>query len=160
MRDLARSGCTSIVLLRDCDREEEAALRGTLERIQKPRAVERLVCIAVEELEAWFWSDPKVVHEVGRGKGKALEEPHRLKDPKEALVRLSRDEGKKPLYSVNDNPSLAERLDLALCEERCPAFRELKEFVLAHVDPQTSPKNAKRMTKRHGTGGSRSRSRG
>ena len=132
MRDLAASGCTSVVLLHDCDKNDESTLRSALARIETPSSIARLICIPVEELEAWFWSDPVVVTEVGRGTGKVVPEPHRLKDPKEALIRLSRDEGRKPLYSVNDNKELAELLDLDLCERRCPAFRDLRQFVLRH----------------------------
>jgi len=147
MKDLAAAGCTSIVVLHDRDREDEAELRAVLAAIPVPTSVQSLICIPVEELEAWFWADQRVIERVGRGKGKALAEPHRLADPKGALLRLSRDEGKKPLYSVNDNKDLAEVFDLAACEQRCRAFRDLRQFVLRHARVP-SPSTAKRPRRR------------
>jgi Domain of unknown function (DUF4276) len=94
-----------------------------------PSNLERLVCIPVEELEAWFWSDPAVVREVGRGRGDAHSSPHLIKRPKEALARLSIGANRKPRYSTNDNAKLAEKLDLALCAKRCSSFRALNDFI-------------------------------
>lgn len=49
------------------------------------------------------------------------------------IIRLSRLASGKPLYSQNDNPKWAEKLDLELCAQRCPAFRQLRDFVLEVV---------------------------
>jgi Domain of unknown function (DUF4276) len=128
------------VLLHDLDRNskngelnDEPSLRHELEAIAVPRSLSRLVCIPVEELEAWFWADPKVVEKVGRGKGKAHATPHSIKRPKEALMRLSSGENRKNRYTTNDNKRLAELLDLQLCAKRCASFRTLAEFIRARV---------------------------
>jgi hypothetical protein len=133
---LAREGCSAVVIVRDLDRNpanntlnDEHALRERLGTIAVPAGVERLVCIPVEELEAWFWSDPEIVREVTRGKGREHPEPHRIVKPKEALQRLSRGDNGKHRYSTNDNPALAGRLDMALCARRCRAFQDLRDFV-------------------------------
>jgi len=136
MRAMARDGCAAVILVHDLDRNpengqlnDEAMLRSQLAALAVPSGLERLICIPVEELEAWFWSDPAIVGEVGRGKGKAHPSPHLLASPKEALIRLSMAGDKKPRYSTNDNPKLAEKLALDVCAGRCRAFRELREFV-------------------------------
>jgi hypothetical protein len=82
----------------------------------------------VEEMEAWWWSDPNLVKRVGRGKGSAVASPHLMTSPKEALQRLSCDAGGKPLYSTNDNPTLAEAVNLELCAKKCPSFASLRDF--------------------------------
>ena len=99
--------------------------------IAVPSGLTSLICIPVEELEAWFWSDPAIVEEIGRGKGKAHPSPHLIAKPKEALIRLSMAGDKKPRYSTNDNPRLAEKLALDVCAGRCRAFRELRDLVHA-----------------------------
>jgi hypothetical protein len=63
------------------------------------------------------------------GKVKAVREPHSKRSPKEALIDASRNAGKRPLYSANDNPNLMKTLDLEICADRCRAFAELQRFV-------------------------------
>jgi hypothetical protein len=77
MRELAENGCLSVVLLHDLDRNpsneqlrNEQELRRHLAAIPVPKGVERLLCIPVEELEAWFWSDQKLISQLGRGRGR------------------------------------------------------------------------------------------
>jgi hypothetical protein len=137
---LAREGCSAVVIIHDLDRNpannmlnDEGALRAKLTEIEVPTRLERHICIPVEELEAWFWSDPEVVRDIGRGSGAAHAEPHRIAKPKETLQRLSRGANGKHRYSTNDNPALAAKLDMAICAARCPAFRGLREFVRAMV---------------------------
>ena len=84
MKELAREECQAVILVHDLDRSpmnvlnDEEALRQRLAQIEVPEGVERLICIPIEELVAWFWSDPEVVRIVGRGTGDAHPEPHRI----------------------------------------------------------------------------------
>ena len=141
MRSMVKEGCSAAVIVHDLDRNPDngelndlGALRALLERTAVPAGFYRLICIPVEELEAWFWSDPALVSEVGRGTGKHSESPHLIRKPKEALIRLSIGSNRRPRYSTNDNASLAEKLDLVLCAKRCRAFRELSDFVRGLVE--------------------------
>jgi Domain of unknown function (DUF4276) len=136
MRQMVGDGCAAAIVVHDLDRSpnnyglnDEADLRKRLEAIEVPPGLARLICIPVEELEAWFWADPVVVQIVGRGKGKDHASPHLIKQPKEQLQRLSKAANGKPRYSTNNNEALAEKLDLAICARRCPSFRALQEFV-------------------------------
>jgi hypothetical protein len=140
MRDLATKGCEFIIIVHDLDRgrvtlqlNDECALHAKLSSFAVPATVKRLVCIPVEELEAWFWADEAVVRTVGRGQGKAVVSPELVKQPKEKLMKLSRDRGGKPLYSTNDNPDLAAKLNLDVCAARCRSFRILRSFLRAAV---------------------------
>lgn len=136
MKDLVRGGCSAIVLVHDLDLDAansqlncEPTLRAHLNTIAVPSGAERLICIPVEELEAWFWADQVVLDKVGRGHGKAERWPQQhVRKPKEALRNLSAKAHHKPVYSTNDNHELAEILNLELCAERCPSFRDLLLF--------------------------------
>ena len=146
MRELEGAGCSAVVVVHDIYRDpvsrqlkSVAKLREELVAQAAPTGILHLVCIPVEEIEAWFWSDPKVVKKVGRGTGAAHPSPHNIASPKEALQRLSRNAGNKPLYSTNDNPKLAKLLDLELCAKRCPAFAELAAFVRAFCSATPAP---------------------
>lgn len=69
------------------------------------------------------------LHMIGRGLAKPSTSPHAIRQPKEALQRLSRRAHNKCVYSTNDNTLLAEKLDLDLCAQRCPALGDLRGFV-------------------------------
>jgi hypothetical protein len=109
---------------------DEAKLRTNLEKsIAKFDKIEKHICIPIEELEAWFWSDPEVIKYIGGAKAKAHPNPQSITKPKEKLIELSRGENRKPRYSTNDNVKLAEMLDLDLCSQSCSSFRKLREFL-------------------------------
>lgn len=137
LKVLSNQGCNAFVIIHDLDRNpqnkslnDEAKLREMLEvASSEVEATKRHICIPVEELEAWFWSDPDVVKHVGRGKGKATANPHSIKEPKEELIKLSSGENRKPRYSTNMNVDLAEMLNLDLCSARCPSFNDLLNFL-------------------------------
>lgn len=141
MADAARKGWQAAIVVHDLDRNsangslnDEQALRTRLQAIPVPPALSPLICIPVEELEAWFWADPDVLAEVARRPVErlAMASPHRKDRPKEALIRLSIDAGRKPRYTTADNPRLAQRLNLELCAQRCPSFASLQQFVQRH----------------------------
>jgi hypothetical protein len=142
MRQMAAKGCTAIVFVHDLDldpangeRNEEGVLRAKLEAIEVPPGVRRLICIPVEELEAWFWSDQALLDKLTGGKAKAVRSPDRVKKPKESLSRASAGANKKPRYSTNDSKELAKVLNFDVCAQRCRSFRELREFVRSAVAP-------------------------
>jgi hypothetical protein len=133
----ASEGFNEVIVLHDLDRDpntnmlnSEPKLRAVLEQIECPSAISRFICIPVEELEAWFWSDPNVLSIVGRGPIKAPYSPHLILRPKEALMRLSLGANSKPRYTTEDNAELAGTLDLQLCSSRCSSFSSLLRFLL------------------------------
>ncbi|WP_199694087.1 hypothetical protein [Sorangium cellulosum] len=94
---------------------------------------DRCICIPIEEIEAWFWSDQAVLDDIGKGCGKASASPYNIIKPKEALRNLSVRAHRKAIYSTNDNPRLARMLDIDICAKRCESFRALRLFVTKHA---------------------------
>ncbi|NEP58024.1 MAG: DUF4276 family protein [Symploca sp. SIO2G7] len=137
LKALANAGCNAFIIIHDLDRNpqnnslnDEAKLRETLEAAASEiKSINKYICIPIEELEAWFWSDPNVVKHIGQGKGEAKANPHLIIKPKEQLIKLSMDERRKPRYSTNMNVELAEMLNLELCSARCPSFKYLLNFL-------------------------------
>lgn len=134
--ELAEVGCAAVVLVHDLDRNpangslnDEAMLTRELAAIPVPHGLHRLVCIPVEEIEAWFFSSEEVLEKVCGRPRKAVASPHSIARPKETLIRMSRGESKKPRYSENENGKLAEFLELTKCKNKCPAFAELYNFL-------------------------------
>lgn len=137
LNNLSRKGCNAFIIIHDLDRNplnnslnDEAKLRQTLEGLSSNFSEStKHICIPIEELEAWFWSDPKVVQHIGKSKGKAHPNPHEITKPKEKLIALSVGENRKPRYSTNMNVELAEKLNLEICSKCCPSFKELLYFL-------------------------------
>lgn len=129
VNDLYRAGCSAVIIVHDLDRRALAELRQQLGKIQPPPGTALYVCIPVEEMEAWFWADANVLTKIARQPTPAHPSPEKIPSPKEALMRLSRDGGKKPRYATSDNAGLAQELDLTVCAQRCPAFAALCTFV-------------------------------
>lgn len=136
MKELWASGCTLAILLHDLDLDsannelkDEKKLRAHLSALPVPAGLELVICIPVEEIEAWFWSDQAVLDRVGI-RAKASSSPHLIKKPKEQLRDLSLRTHHKVKYATTQNPKLAEDLNLEVCAQRCPAFASLREQVL------------------------------
>jgi hypothetical protein len=135
--ELAADGCTAAIVVHDLDRNplngslnDATALARELAAIPVPRQLQRLICIPVEEIEAWFFSSEKALERACGKPQKAHPSPHLIARPKEKLIDMSRGVNKKPRYSENENPKLAEEIDLVECTKRCPAFGALHAFVL------------------------------
>jgi hypothetical protein len=134
---LSQEGCNVFVILHDLDRNpqngslnNESELRKTLEKLTSSfQGINKHICIPIEELEAWFWSDPEVIKIIGKGKGQAKTNPHTISKPKEELLKLSIGENRKPRYSTNMNAELAAMLNLDICCDRCPSFNQLRIFL-------------------------------
>jgi hypothetical protein len=133
---MSRDGCDAFIIVHDLDRNpyngslnDENQLRRTLEQATSSISDLKHICIPIEELEAWFWSDPNIVRHVGKGKGKVHPNPHLIVKPKEKLMELSIGENRKPRYSTNMNEELAEKLDLEICAKSCSSFKSLLNFL-------------------------------
>jgi len=140
LKTLSRKGCNLFIIIHDLDRNplndslnDESQLNKKLEALTSSFQGIKHICIPIEELEAWFWSDPEVIKYIGRGKGKAEANPHKISKPKEKLIKLSEGGNRKPRYSTNMNAELADMLNLELCADRCPAFKGLIKFLTDSV---------------------------
>jgi Domain of unknown function (DUF4276) len=136
MKEASEDGFHAAILVHDLDRNpfngslnDLQKLSRTLNSIETPVTLKKHICIPIEEIEAWFWSDPIVVKRVGRGNGKAHNSPHLIAKPKEKLIKLSENAGGKPLYDTNDNYVLAGILNLQLCSEKSESFRNFNNFI-------------------------------
>lgn len=141
IRDDFDKGFRWFVILHDLDRNPKNGALNDRETLRKRLAIafkecgvhDGLVCIPVEELEAWFFSTQACLNKVARGQiTKSYPQPEAIPKPKEALMGLSIDpQTRKSRYSTNDNPELAKILDLEQCKKRCPSFLELHQFIVS-----------------------------
>lgn len=135
LSDLGKEGFSCFIIVRDLDNNDEAKIRSILmQAVQKSsfRPEHSFICIPVQELEAWFWADQTVLTKVATAKGKikAHPNPQNIENPKEKLIRASIEGNRKPRYITQNNPDLAQHLDLEICADRCPSFRDLRDFLV------------------------------
>jgi len=123
-----------------CHDRDESSYQGIYEKVvlkivnNAKIKSEKLICILIptKEIEAWILADIKAVSKVipsWQPKDEYLH-PEDIKDPKEALIRLSRTNRPKPLYSHNThNEQIMKHIDLEMIKKKCPSFAELAKFV-------------------------------
>jgi len=137
LKTLHSTGCNAFIIVHDLDRNpqnnslnDEKVLRQDLEVASSElKIINKHICIPIEELEAWFLSDPSVIEHIGKIQGKEYSNPESISKPKELLIKLSVGENKKYRYTTNMNPGLIEILNFDLCARRCAAFKNLLSFL-------------------------------
>jgi hypothetical protein len=134
LRNLERLCCDRFIICHDADGPDPAPKRQLVEqRIVMPSGIRTGWCILipVQELEAWILADIECATKVFPGwRPSAIEHPESVPRPKEHLYRLSRDSRHRPRYNhATHNEKMANHLDLEKVSRKCPAFRELVEFV-------------------------------
>lgn len=133
-----RQGCERFVIAYDADRDDPVARRAEayLRVVEPSRAASSTCCVVVpvQEIEAWLLADVSAVTKKWPNwRPEPIANPERVRDPKETLIKLSRDSQQRPRYSnAVDNPRLARLIDLEIVEKKCPSFRVLAEFVRAN----------------------------
>ena len=82
-------GCVAAIVIHDLDRNPQTnalndpeVLRRELEAIECPPELSRLICIPVEEIEAWFWSDDVTVKLVGPRRAAHISRPTTSSTPR------------------------------------------------------------------------------
>jgi hypothetical protein len=118
----------------DSDRADPGLRRQrVLDQVIKPSGITEPICVLVpvQEIEAWILADLDCVKSVIKSwrSKKAIPNPESITNPKEYLIKLSRENG-RPLYAhATHNPVVARTLDLDKVHAKCPSFRPLVELV-------------------------------
>jgi hypothetical protein len=137
-RQLKQKGCTLLILIHDLDRNTLTDLRGKIRSALNPCSINNhLICIPVQELEAWLLSDPaaikaamnirKVPNVTGR--------PENINSPKEYLGQIiyRASNGEKIYLNTKHNEKISEELSISKAVKRCPSFVPFNNFVQEHL---------------------------
>jgi hypothetical protein len=135
--DLKKRGCNYLIILHDLDRRNLCDLKKELEKaIAGCPIAERLLCIPIEELEAWLLSDPKAIAAaIGLKKYPRIRNNvESISSPKEFLQRLVKKESRdqKIYLHTKHNAQVAAHLDLARAR-MCSSFVPFFEFVSERI---------------------------
>lgn len=132
--DLEKRGCDTLILFHDLDRNSYTKLKDELEIKLKDSPIDKkLICIPIEELEAWFLSDPEAIKSVFnlRKTPKTIGTPETINSPKEFLAeQVEKLSDKERVYiNTKHNEKLANKLSIDLAKKRCSSFKHLHDFV-------------------------------
>ena len=129
--NLAKRGCSHIVVIHDSDGGDEKKIRMDLERKLKGVSGLSVVLIPVEEVEAWLLADPEAIKTVFkmRKTPRVSLHPERIHDPKEYLRDLVAKGSKSHYINTIHNKKIAaqQRLDSL---DRCPSFSHYPKFLV------------------------------
>jgi hypothetical protein len=131
--NLHHRGCNVLILIQDLDRNDLKELKNELKMALSTSPIsKRLICIPIEELEAWLLSDQNSLKQtfnlkrVPRISGK----PETISSPKEKLRDIVYScSDKNILYITKHNERIAMEISIELMEKKCPSFSELNTFV-------------------------------
>lgn len=132
---LRKRGCNLLVVVHDRDRKDASVLHKELTDAMAPCPfTNHLVCIPVEELEAWLLSDESALSKLFGIKFKAISHPENVASPKEHIERMVRSKSfrQKQYINTTHNPKIAALVDLNLISHKCPSFRPFHKFISDH----------------------------
>lgn len=134
-RTLKNRGCDLLILLHDLDRNEIKKLESELQNKLKsnPFFSNYFICIPIEEIEAWFLSDPEgikkalALNRVPKVKGM----PETIHSPKEKLgeyINICSNHNKIYL-NTKHNQIIAGKVSIDLIKNKCISFKKLYTFL-------------------------------
>lgn len=134
-KNLSDKGCDMVIVVHDLDRNIHENLKNELEKkLSNSPAKYNFICIPIEEIEAWFLSDPDAIKKTFNldktPKIKGL--PETIASPKEYIesaVKLYSNNTKLYL-NTKHNIKLSENICLDLIKNKCSSFCELNDYLL------------------------------
>lgn len=134
IRLFANLGANRFVVCHDADGPDPAPAHEKVRReVVEPSGVQESCCILipVEELEAWIIADERAISQtIPTFASPAVSNPEGQNDPKEWIIRQSKQNRSRPLYVPSmHNARVAKYLDLDRVAEKCPSFKPLVAFL-------------------------------
>lgn len=132
--NLEKKGCDMLILIHDLDNNIHQKLHNDLiEKIKNAPIKNKFVCIPIEEIEAWFLSDPNSIKTTFKliRRPKFQGKPETISSPKEKLAEQIYLCSNKSITFLNTrhNQKLAEQVTIDLVISNCESFFELHSFL-------------------------------
>lgn len=134
---LKQRGCNRLLIIHDSDKNVPAEVYSNIKKSLGFSPIRKnLICIPVQELEAWLLSDPAAIK-----KGMNLKKepkiknmPESINDPKEYLGEIIRKLDRTKIYlNTIHNTKIMEHVSLEKLTTRCPSFIPFLEFVKNNI---------------------------
>jgi hypothetical protein len=131
---LFEKGCKYLLLVHDLDQRNYRELYKTLVTVISASIIpDNIICIPVQEIEAWFLSDEAAILafcHASRLSRKIPANPENIDSPKEYLRKLIYDTSKNKISFIEImNQKLADFVNIEQIIAKCPSFSPLKELI-------------------------------
>ncbi len=131
---LKTKGCKSLILVHDLDKNNLTELKRKINDSINPCPItNHLICVPIQELEAWLISDTKAIQKsLGLPKQpKITGLPENIDSPKEKLGELiQRFSNNEKIYmNTKHNELIANEICIDTIKKKCPSFVELYNFI-------------------------------
>jgi len=136
--DLKEKKCSVLILINDLDTNNINKLLKDLKIALTPCPIAKyLICVPIQEIEAWLLSDPDGIKKALKLKKLPVVKcnPEHIKSPKEFLWNaVSKASNKRKAYiDTAHNKIISEKICLDLIKSKCTSFVPFYDFVLANV---------------------------
>jgi hypothetical protein len=133
-RILSQKKCSVLILVHDLDANNLKDLRKRIQDSLDPCPIAKhLICIPVQEIEAWLLSDADAIKEsMNLSKRPKVDgPPENIDSPKEYLEKLvyKTSGGEKIYLNTKHNAKIAEIVSIDKANKLCPSFQPFYEFV-------------------------------
>lgn len=137
--DLRQRGCSILVLIHDLDDNNIVDLKREIQHALSPCPITtHLICIPIQEFEAWLLSDPNAIQSAMhlRKIPKIKASPETINSPKEYLGELIyRLSNKEKIYiNTKHNEQIAAEVSIDKARSRCPSFIPFYDFIQSNFN--------------------------
>lgn len=135
---LMKKGCSLLIILHDLDSNNLDDLKQKISNALEPNPFKKhLIFIPIQELEAWFLSDPDAIKKgVNLKKNPNIKGlPEYINSPKEYLSKVIdiASKGEKIYNNTKHNEKIASVLSISKAK-KCSSFIPLVDFVNTHLN--------------------------
>lgn len=129
-------GCSTLLVVHDSDSNDPESLFQSLKSSLDPCPIaNHLICIPVQELEAWLLSDSDAIMKAFnlKKRPKSIAHPESIDSPKEHLEGIveKASNGEKMYIHTKHNVKIAEHISIASILKSCSSFGCFHEFASA-----------------------------
>jgi ribosomal protein L7Ae-like RNA K-turn-binding protein len=135
---LRKKGCTILIVVHDSDENNVTELNSRIEKSLSPCPIRKsLIVIPIQELEAWFLSDPDNLKKSLKLKNipKIKKNIETIISPKEYLgdLVLKNSDNEKRYVNTKHNKIISETISIDLVRGKCSSFDPFYNFVKKHI---------------------------
>lgn len=135
---LYKRNCKFLIVVHDSDDKSPQEINDKiLKELSNSPFTHYLICIPIQEIEAWLLSDPTGIKNAMKLKllPKIKGNPQNISSPKEYLEDIVKKSsaGTKIYISTKHNEIIAAQISIDEIYRRCEAFRPFHKFITDHV---------------------------